>query len=404
MNKTLLALTLSGLYASAASAATPSTDEMWKIIQQQQAEISRLKGDQQTTNAKVEATADAVENGPINNVAKWVNDTSFGGYGELHYNNLDDQNGNKDKTELDLHRFVLFFGHEFTNDVRFFSEFEVEHTVSGEGQNGEVEIEQAYIEWDFAENHQAKAGVLLVPVGIMNETHEPDTFYGVERNLVEKNIVPVTWYEGGGAINGQIAKGLSYDFAVHSGLFINGGNGDFKIRDGRQKASEAKANKLAYTGRIKYTGIQGLELAATAQYQTDVFQDDTFAGQSNIGATLLEAHAAYQNGPFGLRALYAMWDIDSGINSIAAGADKQEGFYIEPSYLLTEKLGVFARYGEWDNQAGSSAVDSEFQQTTVGINYWLTPGVVLKADYQDQSAPSAEKELDGFNLGVGYSF
>jgi len=193
MKKSLLVLALAGLYAGSASAATPSVEEMWEIIQQQQAEISRLKGAQEETDAKVEATVDAVENSSLASVAEWVNKTSVGGYGELHYNNLDNKkDGGSDKDEADLHRFVLFFGHQFTDDVRFFSELEVEHgfvadTADGD-TSGEVEVEQAYIEWDYAENHSAKIGQFLVPVGIMNETHEPDTFYGVERNLVgEKN-------------------------------------------------------------------------------------------------------------------------------------------------------------------------------------------------------------------------
>jgi len=378
----------------------PSQAEMWRIIQQQQGEILRLRGVQQQTDAKVEATADAIDNSNLASVAEWVNDTSFGGYGELHYNNLDDKNGSSDKDELDLHRFVLFFGHEFTDDVRFFSEFEIEHSLAGDGKPGEVEVEQAYIEWDYAENHSAKAGVFLIPVGILNETHEPDTFYGTERNPVEKNIIPTTWWEGGISSSGIIAEGWSYDVALHSGLEIEAG--DFKVRDGRQKVAEANADNGAVTARVKYTGIEGLELAATVQHQTDVTQN---LAASNVDANLFEAHATYQNGPFQLRALYAMWDLDEGINAHGSttGADEQEGFYIEPSYKLTEKLGIFARYNEWDNQAGDSA-DSEYQQIDVGLNYWLTPTVVFKADYQDQDVPTGETELDGLNLGVGWSF
>ncbi|EGG99993.1 hypothetical protein imdm_260 [gamma proteobacterium IMCC2047] len=401
MKKTALALALAGLYAGSANAATPSVEEMWKIIQQQQAEIARLKGDQKATDAKVEATADAIDNSNLASVAEWVNDTSFGGYGELHYNNLDDQNGSSDKDEIDLHRFVLFFGHEFTDDVRFFSEFEIEHSLAGDDKPGEVEVEQAYVEWDYAENHSAKAGVFLVPVGILNETHEPDTFYGTERNPVEKNIIPSTWWEGGISSSGEIAEGWSYDVALHSGLKIDVAGGDFKVRDGRQKVAKADADNGAATARIKYTGIEGLELAATVQHQTDVAQSDF---TSSVDANLFEAHATYQNGPFQLRALYAMWDLDSAIEAAGAGADEQEGFYIEPSYKLTEKLGIFARYNEWDNQAGDSSVDSEYEQIDIGLNYWLTPTVVLKADYQDQDAPAGKKELDGLNLGVGWSF
>jgi len=380
------------------------------MIQQQQAEISRLKGDQKATDAKVEATAETIENSSIASVAEWVNKTSIGGYGEMHINQLENQTvgGDPDKQEIDLHRFVLMFGHQFTDDVRFFSEFEIEHSIAGEGKAGEVEVEQAYVEWDFAENHSAKAGVFLVPVGIMNETHEPDTFYGTERNPVEKNIIPSTWWEGGAAVNGQISDGLSYDFAIHSGLSIDTGatpSAKYKIRDGRKKVGKAPAENAAFTGRLKYTGVQGLELAATVQHQTDITQGSAVDASTNVSANLIETHAIYQTGPFAVKALYAMWDIDNAINTDSGktGADEQEGFYIEPSYKLTESLGIFARYNQWDNQAGDS-VDSEYQQIDVGVNYWLTPTVVLKADYQDQDVPAGADEFDGVNLGVGWSF
>ena len=121
--------------------------------------------------------------------------TVIGGYGELHYNNIEDTES------IDFHRFVLFFGHEFTESIRFFSEFELEHALSGDGKPGEVELEQAYIEMDLTESTTLKTGLFLVPVGIINETHEPPTFYGVERNPVEKNIIPATWWEAGAGFN-----------------------------------------------------------------------------------------------------------------------------------------------------------------------------------------------------------
>ncbi|MEH6616892.1 MAG: porin, partial [Porticoccus sp.] len=340
--------------------------------------------------------------------ADWADKTSVGGYGELHYNNLTSDNSDKTKDEMDLHRFVVFFGHQYSEDLRFFSELEVEHSIAGEDKDGEVEIEQAFIEWDYTEDHRAKAGVFLLPVGIINETHEPETFYGVERNPIEKNIIPATWWEGGMMFSGEIAEGFSYDAGVHSGLFIDPTADDvddkeWKIRDGRQKVSKAKADDLAYTGRIKYSGMPGLELAATVQYQADVWQGESFAGEEEADATLWELHGVYNNGPFGLRALYAHWDIDDAIESVKPGADEQEGFFIEPSYRLTEKLGFFARYSEWDNQAGDSS-DTEKRQYDIGLNYWLNERVVLKADYMQEDVESGEPELHGFNLGLGWSF
>jgi len=412
MYKKLLTAAI-GLSVMGTAQAAPNLEQMWELIQKQQAEISQLKTQLESTEKRVaetevkaEATFAAVEEvsaGPVAKLAEWADKTTIGGYGEMHYNNLTSDNSSSSKEEFDLHRFVLFFGHQFTDDLRFFSELEVEHNVAGEGKNGEVEIEQAYVEWDYAENHRAKAGVFLMPVGILNETHEPETFYGVERNPVEKNIIPSTWWEGGAMFSGEIAEGFSYDAGVHSGLFINPTEGDYKIRDGRQKVSEAEGDDLAYTARIKYTGIPGLELATTLQHQTDVWQGEAFAGEDEADATLVELHAIYNKGPFGLRALYAHWDIDDVIENVKAGADEQEGFYIEPSYRLTEDLGFFVRFSQWDNQAGQGS-DTEKQQYDIGFNYWLHENVVLKADYRHDNNEGDSEEFSGFNLGVGWSF
>lgn len=403
-----------GLAVGAASsgtlaAETPSMEEMWNIIQQQQAEIQSLREqlsqsseDIEETNVRLEATADLVEEAVQGGAAvasNWTDRTSIGGYAEMHYNNLDNNlEGGDDLDELDFHRFVFFLGHEFSEDTRFFSEIELEHSLAGDGANGEVELEQAYIEHDLAAAHRVKAGLFLVPVGLLNETHEPDTFYGVERNNVEKNIIPTTWWEGGLAFSGEIFPGFSYDAALTSGLGLD--EDEWKIRDGRQKVSNARASDFAYTGRLKYTGIAGLELAATAQYQEDLYQSQL---ADSIDAILFEAHASYQNGPFGLRALAARWDIDDGIELIKEGASRQDGWYVEPSWRLNREWGLFARYSEWDNQADSSN-DSEYNQWDLGINYWLEETVVFKFDYMKQEAPDGKSEYDGFNLGVGWSF
>ena len=111
---------------------------------------------------------------------------------------------------------------------------------------------------------------------------------------------------------------------------------------------------------------------------------------------------AASKGPFGLRALYARWDLD-GSGPEALGADEQVGYYLEPSWRLSERWGVFTRYSQWDNAAGNS-LDTEFSQWDLGVNYWPVPNVVIKADYQNRSAPDGRSELDGFNLGIGYLF
>lgn len=325
-----------------------------------------------------------------------TSDTTVGGYGELHYNNLSNGNGT-DKKQLDFHRFVLFFDHQFNDKIRFFSEFELEHafvedTADGSAP-GSVSIEQAYVQFDLGEHTRANAGILLVPVGFINETHEPPTFYGVERNPVSKYIMPTTWREGGAMLSGNYDSGFSYDLAIHTGL-----DGGTSIRGGRQKVANANASNLATSARIKYTGISGLELGGTLQYQDDMTQDTS----DEIGsATLLEGHVRWNVADITLTALYAQWNID--VASTASVTDKnkdvQNGGYIEASYKLTSRWGVFARQNEWDN---GGAGDTSKSQTDVGFNYWPHEDVVIKADYQMQNDVAGN--FDGFNLGIGYQF
>lgn len=417
----LCLLTLLFSLTSTATANRHNDAESVEELRQQLREIRNKldeldKGVSQNSDA-VEAISEEVEE--RGDKPSVFDRMSIGGYGELHYNNYDAEESQHDKDELDFHRFVLFFGYEFRDDLRFFSEFEIEHALSGDGKPGEVELEQAFVEYDFDDNSAGRVGVFLLPVGILNETHEPPTFYGVERNTVENVIIPSTWWAGGVGYTRRWDNGFSFDLAVHEGLKIDSDDGTARIRSGRQKTAEADADDLAGTARLKYTGIPGLELAASFQYQSDISQE---SGDNIDDAYLSEFHVAYSHRAFGLRALYARWDIDTddvttttvdpatmeetetvGDPVKDADYDEQEGWYIEPSYKITNDFGVFARYE--DVEGGRSR--DEFDQWVVGFNYWVHENVVLKADYMDREHDNDSDEprdFDGFNLGFGYQF
>lgn len=355
------------------------------LAQSDQERIERLE-------AQVDALADAVERGGTDDGDG--KNVFIGGYGELHYNNLENDGTGDEKKEIDFHRFVLEFGYSFTDDIRFFSELEVEHALAGDGAPGEVELEQAYVEFDLNDRHRIKGGVFLMPVGILNETHEPPTFYGVERNLVENRIVPTTWWAGGALLSGNLGdSGFSYDVGVHEGFET----ANAVIRSGRQKSAQANADSLAYTGRLKYTGIRGLELAGTLHLQDDLSQG---TGGPAEEATLFETHAHWRSGPFEVKALYAGWDVDG--NGLDSAQETQDGFYVEGGYRVTEAVGVFARQSNVNFWNGTREADID--QTSIGVNYWPHPDVVVKFDVQQESADNDADANDGFNLGIGYQF
>ncbi|MBL7017164.1 MAG: porin [Kiritimatiellales bacterium] len=325
-----------------------------------------------------------------------LKDITLGGYGELHYNALSGSGGAKDKREIDFHRFVLTVGKDFNERVRFFSEFELEHAIAGEGQSGEIELEQAFVDYDLNDRHTARAGVFLLPVGLLNETHEPTRFYGVERNPIEKNIIPTTWWEAGVGLYGQLGDSLNYAAYLHSGLAAE--TNSYSVRGGRQKAAKANASDPAATVALNYT-VPGITVGGSVNVQADITQGENNAERS--GAWMGEVHVDLARGAWGLRALYAQWNLE-GNGPAAIGADRQTGWYIEPSYKITDTLGVFARYSQWDNRAGGGS-DSGKEQIDLGVNWYPHEQVVLKADYQWQSNEDG-KNQNGINLGVGYDF
>lgn len=380
---TVMLVSSAMLLWTAAAQPAPTTEERVEILME---EVERLKADM--------ARGSNADSRPADNSR-----TTLGGYGELHYNNLDSG------SSLDFHRFVLVVSHRFSERIRLFSELELEHSNTENG--GAVELEQAYLEFDVTQKLRARGGLFLMPVGILNETHEPPVFYGVERNPVERNVIPSTWWEGGAGVSGDLGAGVSLDAAVTSGLkTLTTGANAYNIRESRQNVADAGADSLGYVGRLRWVGIPGIELATSLYYQSDVTQ--SAAGMSPVSATLGEAHAILSRGNSALKALYARWHL-IGADALTGpatgpvpGADRQNGWYVEPSYKITKEWGLFARYSEWDNQAGTAnAVDTKKRQTDAGINYWPHPQVVIKFDMQNQEGAA---QNDGFNLGIGYMF
>ncbi|MCF6200497.1 MAG: hypothetical protein L3J67_14135, partial [Hyphomicrobiaceae bacterium] len=253
-------------------------------------------------------------------------------------------------------------------------------------------------------------GVSLIPVGIINDTHEPPTFYGVERNDVEKRIIPTTWWEGGAKAGGKLGEtGLFWDAMAHSGLNNSVADGltPGDIRGGRQKVSLATSDNPAYTGRVGWA-YNGIKLSGTYQHQTDITPNDI----TKTEARLLEAHADIvqplnDQVSLGLRALYARWDV-AGTVAQASGRDELLGWYVEPSVKFElpnwGAIGLFYRYETWDETAGD-AIASVNSRQTYGVNYWPTENVVLKADWRiDNNDTGARAEDNRFDLGMGFQF
>ncbi|MDB9761627.1 porin [Alphaproteobacteria bacterium] len=391
------------------SVSADEVSDLKDMMKELQARIDAVEKKSDETAEIADAAVMAAEEG---GTMGWWTNTSIGGYGEMHYEN------NKGSAAIDFHRYVLFINHDFNDIISFNSEFELEHAIAGEGKVGEVELEQAYIEHKWSQfgldNTSAKYGVFLIPCGITNETHEPNTFYGVERNTVEKEICSNTRWEGGVQIKHVIPdQDLTILAGIHSPL--NTSNGD--IRGGRQKVGEATMNVPAYTAAIRYTGVYpGLELGYSFDYEPDMSANQL---GPLIKGVMHAVHANYMPRlGYGMRSFYGVWDLEcpeyigSGNKCIQEGRDKQFGYFVEGSYRWEvsseygQTMGVFMRRSNWDDKAGtklSTNTSNKISQTDFGINYWLTDNAVLKADWETQKQ-YGEASVQGFNLGMGYQF
>ena len=324
---------------------------------------------------------------------------AFGGYGELTLSSP--SNG---QSVVDLRRFVLFFGHDYTEHIRFYSEVEVEHAISSASDQGEVEIEQAYLDGLLHRKINLRGGIVLMPVGIVNIYHEPPSFNGVDRPDVDTFVIPTTWREPGVGIFGELAEGLRYQLYFVNGFSAKGFTAESAIREGHQEAQLAHAGVFGAVARVDYEPILGTVFGVSAYGGTSRTPPlPTSIGRVPVG--LFELDARTRRGAFSARAEVAVLFIgDAGALSRELAATSPEatpvssqsrGAYVEVAYdLLTrflprsgQGLTAFARFDYADTQADVPAgfdARKEFRRYSeiAGLVYRPIPQVALKADYR----------------------
>lgn len=338
---------------------------------------------------------------------------TIGGYGQIDYN---EPNGSA-PGNLDVHRLVMLFAYKFNDKVSFLTEIELEHVE-------EIYVEQAFVKYNIAPSVNFMAGLMLVPMGIINEFHEPTTYHGVERPNVDKYIVPTTWRELGIGVNGIINNAsLKYQAYIFNGLLsYKDGKGLLRgvdgLRPGRQKGAESVINSPNLSLKFDYFGLRGLRLGLAGYFgkteTTDSSLDYSTVGISMVG---LDARYAYKNlelrGEYVFTALSNTEDYNLFTNTNVGS--KMDGAYIEAAYNFpigknVQALTPFIRFESYNTQAEMTgdlmpikAFDRE--DITFGLDYTVANGVVFKVDYQlfsNAATDSSTKKM--FNAGVGVWF
>ena len=348
---------------------------------------------------------------------------SLAGYGEMLYQNFaeETQSGvaSGKKSQLDFLRAILYAGYRFNDRFVFNSEIEFEHSTTSRG--GEVSVEFAYLDYIINKNFTLRGGLVLVPMGITNEFHEPTAFLGARRSETETHIIPTTWRENGFGVLGSAGK-FSYRALLLAGLNASGFSAE-GIRSGRQSGAKSIAADMAFVGRVDYAVVPGIMLGGSiytgnsgqGQY---VENGRNFGIRTNIG----EVHGQIQMRGFDVAALYARSSIDDvadlnrlrGISGINSPGELLQGGYVQASYnLLSQRsesmrLSPYYRFEKLDSQA---AVPQGFvsdparnrKYHTAGIEFRPIPNIAIKADYQ-WAQNGANTGTNQFNINMGYSF
>lgn len=351
---------------------------------------------------------------------------AIGGYGEVLYQNFDTKNQSRQPSladdQITLLRAVVYLGYKFDEHFLLNSEIEYENAVVASDKGGEAEVEFAYIDYMRSRRFNARAGLILMPLGLVNQLHEPTTFLGARRPDVEQVIIPSTWREVGLGLYGE-AGPITYHAYFVNGLNAAGYSAE-GIREGSQEGSEALARNWAFAGRLDYTGTTGLLVGAS------IFTGGAGQGRAtpegrtvHAATTVWDAHADWRWRGIWLRGLYAASHVGeadrvnelNGFEGDESVGSHQEGWYLQGAFdLLSLKPGAraallpFVRYERFDTQARVPAgyernPANDVRELTAGVAFKPIPQIVVKADWQ-QRHNAARTGVNQWNVALGYIF
>lgn len=353
-------------------------------------------------------------------------DHIFGGYGELHYNDvIYDKNAQQSTGVIDFHRFVLAADYHFNEWISLQSELRLGHTLLESDYSSELVLDQAFVDLNLLAELNLRTGIIPVPLGIVNRSREPTTFHGVERPNVEQFIIPSTWRESGVGLFGNIEKRWEYEMYFMAGLDPSGITGQEGIRQARQNGFRSTIKNFALAGRLAYTVNEHFKLSASYYLSTlsKPFENDTTDNQSSIEGAIFnmgEGHFIYEKNRFEARGLFALsriLDVEDLNRTYSNGAGQiQAGGYLQLAYDLLpffadatkQQLWVFSRYESFDTNfvTGEIPRTNEFlrDEITAGFSYKPDPRVIFKLDYQLLTSFVGSRHIQQLNLGMGYTF
>ncbi len=413
--------------APAAAQETTDTAQIRRLQEQVEAITRELEELRLGREVVVQADTSISGLGPAaSKVYKTPQGVSIGGYGEFLYENFagsredDAPSGLTDR--IDAVRAIIYVGYKFSDKVLFNSETEFEHGSTEDG--GSVSVEFAYLDYRIRPELGLRGGLVLAPMGFLNEIHEPPTFLGTVRPETERLIIPSTWREVGFGMFGE-RKSFTYRAYLINGFDATGFSADEGLREGRQDGAEAAAQNFGGVGRVDYIGIPGVTLGTSAYFGKSG-QGATLpsAPETTVGAQtfIWDGHAEYKARGFELRGLLALSTLDdaaevnelNGLTGAESVGERMLGWYLQGGYDVLrgrsgpQQLLPYVRYEQINTQDevpdGFTADPANDRRiVTAGAAWRPMPNISLKADYQIVSN-EADTGVNQLNVNLGYLF
>jgi len=316
---------------------------------------------------------------------------SIGGYGEMYASHTNKEVGTSQKL-VDVYRFVPYIGYKFTDNIILNTEIEFEHGGVTPDKGGEVIVEFMYLDFLIHKNINFRVGNFLVPMGLINERHEPTLFNTVQRPTTSKYLIPSTWNESGMMAYGEIIEGLEYKVAFITALTPDD-SGQKWIRNARGGSFKNNDPKVSEVVRVDFTKISGLMIGVS------LYNDSTI--------TMADIHMDYK---YEGARVYTVYTQTTRSNATALQVKRANAAYINASFDLLSLtsfdtlLPLFIQYESIDPEAefGNGDRGENTNTVTLGLNYFPHPQVVLKSDYAMAKNINGNENI--FSLSLGFIF
>ena len=411
----LSAVAMSLTLAFSTAHAQSAEAQLVKRLDALAAELEKVKAELKQIKAMSDA---APAPAPAAAAANAASDTQLSAYGELYYSR---PGKDRSATQTNVGRFVIGYQHRFDDKTKVVAELEVENAVVSAKDSGEVAVEQMFVEHRLNQTYGTRAGLLLMPIGLVNQNHEPHAFLGVKRPRVETSIIPSTLREVGLQVFGEHDNGVSWSAGLSTGPDLTKWDPldaeavESPLRTVHQEGQLAKSKDLTLFGAVDWRGIPGLRLGGGLMTGKMGHGTVGFAAP-DARYTLWDLHAKWTPGGWDLTALYARGSISGAgaLNATFIGApylvpNAFDGFYAQVAYRFRLSgdyaVSPFVRCEIINTGRGFDGVSAAAYRTegvtTLGANFNIAPTVVVKADVQRYKVNS---DANRFNLGLGFSF